>query len=138
QHVALAAPAAWLAYEPCQRVTRLFGRSCRTGLVRAAGAIHFASGDPREPDARPFGAPDRTIAIPDAGRSAREGLSGRNDGGGRQKQKAHRPLLLAADAVAIPIEMPAVAGLPATDRGSPRCSCFRAVAPCPIGGRSGS
>src|SRR5690606_16284396 len=80
----------------------------------------------------------RTIAIPDAGRRAGEGLSGRNDGGCRQKQKAHRLLLLATDAVAIPIEMGAVAGLPPTDRGSSRGSCFRAVAPCPIGGRSGS
>src|SRR5690606_3993053 len=60
QHMTLAALAAWLADEPCQRVTRPFGRSCRTRLVRAAGAVHLASGDPREPDARSFGAPYRT------------------------------------------------------------------------------
>src|SRR5690606_17816496 len=100
------------------------GRSCRTRLVRAAGAVDFASRDPREPDARSLSAPDRTITIPNAGRRAGEGLSRRNDGGCRQKQKAHGLLLLAADAVAIPIEMRPVARLPATDRDRPRCSSF--------------
>src|SRR5690606_6606266 len=78
-----------LADKPSQRVPRLLGRCGRTRLVGAAGAVHLARRDPGEPDARPFGAPDRTIAIPDAGRRALEGLTSRHYGNGSEKQEAH-------------------------------------------------
>ena len=47
-------------------VTRLFCARLRARLVRAAGSGHFLRSDAGEVDARPFGAPHRSVAIPDA------------------------------------------------------------------------
>ena len=55
-----------------------------TGVANAARSIHFSCSNAREPDMRPFGAPDRTITVPDPDWCAVEGLTGRNNGGSQK------------------------------------------------------
>jgi hypothetical protein len=51
----------------------------RTRLTRSAAAVDFPRCDTRDADLRPFGAPDRSISVPDGHWRTREGLAGRND-----------------------------------------------------------
>ena len=61
----------------------------RAWLVRAAGAVALARGDPGEAQPRPLDAPYRAVAVPYAGRRACECLTcGDNDGG--ESDEEHR------------------------------------------------
>lgn len=60
------------AYQPRQRVARGLRGRLRAWLTAPAAAVHLARGDPGKPHMRPFGAPDRPIAIPHRNRGASE------------------------------------------------------------------
>lgn len=62
-------------------VTRLFCARLRARLVGTAGPVHFPRSDAREADARPFGTPNGTVAIPDMSWRAGECFAGRDDQG---------------------------------------------------------
>lgn len=62
----------------------------RTGMPRAACAVHFARGDGGKADMRAFRAPDWSIAVPNRDGRASKGLAGGNDRD-EQKQAEHRP-----------------------------------------------
>ena len=80
QHVTLRARAGRRADEPHQRVARLRRIGGRAGLIRAAGAIVLARGDPGQSDAWALRAPDRSIAVPHPSGRADENLACGNDG----------------------------------------------------------
>ena len=63
--------------------------SLGAGLVGAASAIDLTSSNAGKADARPFRTPDRAITVPDARRRTLESLARRNDGDGREEEKAH-------------------------------------------------
>lgn len=59
-------------------------------MAGLAGPVDLARRDAGQPDARPFRAPDRAVAVPDVRRRAGELLPGRNDGdsgSGEQEQR---------------------------------------------------
>lgn len=72
------------------------------GVSRTATAVHLAGSDARTPDVRAFGAPDRSVAVPDRDRGAGEGLSGRNHRRGKQEGKDHRGLIPSGQGSSIP------------------------------------
>ena len=59
-------------------------------MTGGAGAIDLPGGNSCEPDLRPFGAPDRTVAIPDGNGGTGEDLSRSNDGKKGKHQTATR------------------------------------------------
>jgi hypothetical protein len=104
-------------------VARRLAAHNRAWVAGPACLINLARGNPLQPDARSFGAPNRTIAIPDArGRAGERGTGGNN--WGDEKKYGHSNSLLAADAVAIPVEMGTIARI-ATPNGrrAGRTSC---------------
>lgn len=74
--------AARSAHELDEGVSRVFGGCLGARLIGAASAVHFSGGNPGDPDMWTFGAPDRTIAVPDMGRRAGEGLARGDDRSG--------------------------------------------------------
>ena len=60
-----------------------------TWLIGTASAVDLPGRNAGQADARPFRAPDWTIAVPDARGGAFEVLARRNHGDGCQKEKAH-------------------------------------------------
>ena len=56
-------------------------------MTRTAATIHFAGSNAGQADPWTFGAPDRTVAIPDGNGRADEALAGRNSGQQEQKQR---------------------------------------------------
>lgn len=66
--------------ESYQSIAGLYRIRIGAGLSSPARAVDLARRDPGDTDARSLGAPDRAVAVPDAGRRAGKGLAGRNDG----------------------------------------------------------
>ena len=60
----------------------------RARVTPAARFVHLASRDASQADARPLGAPDRPVAIPDAGWRACECLAWGDDDGGDDEGEA--------------------------------------------------
>jgi hypothetical protein len=71
------------AQQTNQRVAGFYRRGRGAGLVGAACGIHFARRDSRDAEMRSLGAPDGSIAVPDMGGRASEGLPGSDDRGGK-------------------------------------------------------
>ena len=64
-----------LANDGDQRVARSDSGGVGARLVDAASAVHLASGDTGDAQPRTFGAPNRSVAIPDPCRGACENLT---------------------------------------------------------------
>ena len=72
-----------------QSIARIFCRCSRTRVAQPASAVHLARCDPRQANTRSFGAPDRPIAVPHAGRRACESRArGRGSGGSSKEQNS--------------------------------------------------
>ena len=92
KNMARPVPPLRLPQQTGEMIARRYGVGIGTGMACAAAAIHLARRDARETDMRPFGAPDRPVAVPHCERSTCEGLAGRNDRG-EQEQSEHQPAL---------------------------------------------
>ncbi len=81
--------AAALAQQGHQMIARRDRVSRRAGMPRAAASVHLPRCDARQPDMRPLRAPDRPVAVPHRRWGAVKGLTGGNNGSGKQKRKDH-------------------------------------------------
>jgi hypothetical protein len=76
-----------LADQPDEGITGLDRRGRRTGMSATAAAIHLPGRNPGQTNTRPFGTPDRAVAIPHPGGRAGEGLAhGLSRGRGKEEQ----------------------------------------------------
>ena len=87
--MAFACDAYGCADQPYQCIARNAWVCGGTRVTGLAATIHLARRNPGEPYPWTFCAPHRTIAIPNAGRSACEYLAGRNDVGGNEERHYH-------------------------------------------------
>lgn len=76
-----------LAEQGHQMIARRDGISTGTGMSGTAAAVHLARGDSRQADMRPFGAPNRAIAVPHGDGRAGESLTGWYDRGEQNETK---------------------------------------------------
>jgi len=74
-----------------QGIAGFAGICIRAWLIGEARPVHFSCGNACQANTRTFLAPDRPIAIPDARRSAGEGLASRNDGDSGKEREDHLP-----------------------------------------------
>jgi hypothetical protein len=67
------------AQETDEPIARLNAADGGARMIGLAGAVDLSSRDTGDANLRPFGAPDRTVAVPNSCWRTGEGLSGRDD-----------------------------------------------------------
>ncbi len=97
KNMARPVPPLRLAQQANQMIARRYGVGIGTGMACAAAAIHLARRDAGETDMRPFGAPDRPVAVPHCDRSTGEGLARRNNRGEQEQSEHHLALMRRVD-----------------------------------------
>lgn len=88
--MALARLPCWSPDKLNKRVTCLFRVSIWAGMANTARSVQFFSCNARQANARTFGAPNGSIAIPDPRRRALKRLPCRNDSCGKDECQKHQ------------------------------------------------
>lgn len=122
-------------------VARLDRSQRRTGMGRTAAAVHLARGDARDPHLGSFGAPHGPITVPYGGRRTGKGGSRCHGLGDEEHHRRGSPLIarlmrsisprafasFTADAVAVAVKVPAIAGIALAQRRGARGTRLGAI-----------